>query len=105
VISAPHAAANITHITKGIYILDAHTVLRHNFSCVTGLFAIFLLQPSRCFATSRETDAPGATNTERALALTVDSRVALFPVLSDWTNGEEKPIKKYKAVLSKSPRI
>ena len=30
--------------------------------------------------------------------------VVTFPVYSDWTDGEEKPIKRYEAVRSKVPR-
>ena len=39
-----------------------------------------------------------------ALTLTVESCVALFPVLADWANGEEKPVKRYKTIRSKIER-
>ena len=35
------------------------------------------------------------------LTLTVEPCVAIFPVLADWTGGEEETLKKYKPVRSK----
>ena len=35
------------------------------------------------------------------LTLIVEPCVAIFPVLADWTDGEEKTLKKYKPVRSK----
>ncbi len=37
-----------------------------------------------------------------ALTFTVEPRVAVFPVLADWTNGEEKIVKNYRAVRSRN---
>lgn len=39
-----------------------------------------------------------------ALNFTIEPRVAVFPVLADWTDGEEKAIRKYKPVRSKTHR-
>jgi len=38
------------------------------------------------------------------LTLILEPCVAVFPVLADWPNGEEKTLKKYKPVRSKIPR-
>jgi len=38
------------------------------------------------------------------LNFTVEPCVAVFPVLADWQDGEEKTIKKYNPVRSKVPR-
>ena len=39
-----------------------------------------------------------------ALTFIIEPCVITFPVLADWTDGEEKTVKKYKAVRSKVPR-
>lgn len=38
------------------------------------------------------------------LTFIIEPGVVTFPVLADWTDGEEKTIKKYKPVRSKVPR-
>ena len=39
------------------------------------------------------------------LAFTIEPCVFTFPVLADWTDGEEKTLKRYRPVSSKVPRI
>ena len=39
-----------------------------------------------------------------ALTFIIEPCLITFPVLADWANGEEKTLKKYKAVRSKVPR-
>ena len=39
-----------------------------------------------------------------ALTFIIEPCVITFPVLADWTGGEEKTLKKYKAVRSKVSR-
>jgi len=39
-----------------------------------------------------------------ALAFTLETAVFTFPVLSDWTSGDEEILKKYKAIRSRVHR-
>ena len=39
-----------------------------------------------------------------ALTLIIEPALMTFPVLADWTGGEEKTLKRYKPVRSKVPR-
>ena len=40
-----------------------------------------------------------------ALAFTLETAVFTFPVLSDWTSGDEEILQKYKAVRSRIQRM